>query len=131
MVAATASSIPAGGAAMAYHHDVSRCLAKFVARMRDRITDEICASRIERYLARNPRADVASGFGKSEERDSGIDAAVAQMEPLTRAILILVAGRRMSVAEVARRFSMSEERVCRHFRLAVETVAKRRGGGKG
>lgn len=45
------------------------------------------------------------------------------MEPLTRGILIVVVGRKMSVSEVARRFRMSEERVCRHFRRALEMVA--------
>lgn len=53
-----------------------------------------------------------------------IEQAVAQMAPLTRYILILVVGRKMSVAQVARRFGMNEERVCRHFRLAVEVVAE-------
>lgn len=110
---------------MTYHHDVSRCLARFVARMRDRVADEICLARIERYLADGTKAGVERGSLGSQERDERIDKAVAQMEPLTRAILILVVARKMSVAEVARRFRMSEERVCRHFRLAVEGIVGR------
>ncbi|AYO77254.1 sigma-70 family RNA polymerase sigma factor [Sphingobium yanoikuyae] len=110
---------------MTYHHDVSRCLARFVARMRDRVADEICLARIERYLADGENAGLENASVICQVRDGRIDKMVAQMEPLTRAILILVVARKMSVAEVARRFRMSEERVCRHFRLAVEGIVGR------
>ncbi len=113
---------------MAYHHDVSRCLARFVARMRDRVADEICLARIERFLADGENAEVERASVGGGEGDDRIDTVVAQMEPLTRAILILVVTRKMSVTEVARRFRMSEERVCRHFRLAVELVHNREHG---
>jgi len=96
--------------------------------MRDRGADEICLARIERFLADGANAGVESASVISQERDGRIDKVVAQMEPLTRAILILVVARKMSVAEVARRFRMSEERVCRHFRLAVELVHNRERG---
>ncbi|WP_341897494.1 sigma-70 family RNA polymerase sigma factor [Sphingobium sp. YR657] len=114
---------------MAYHHDVSRCLARFIARMRDGVADEICLARIERYLADGEVAVEENTSVLCQERDGRIEKVVAQMEPLTRAILILIVARRMSVAEVARRFRMSEERVCRHFRLAAEMVHNREDGG--
>ncbi len=113
---------------MAYHHGVSRCLARFVARMRDRVADEVCLARIERFLADGGNGELEKASVASGEGDERIDTAVARMEPLTRAILILVVARKMSVAEVARRFRMSEERVCRHFRLAVELVHSRERG---
>ncbi|WP_076605770.1 MULTISPECIES: sigma-70 family RNA polymerase sigma factor [unclassified Sphingobium] len=98
--------------------------------MRDRVADEICVARIEHYLGGNAQADVERHIGERGEGDVGIEKAVAQMEPLTRAILILVVGRKMSVSEVARRFRMSEDRVCRHFRLATEMVHRHRRGGR-
>ncbi|WP_218146979.1 hypothetical protein [Sphingobium sp. AP50] len=116
---------------MTHHHIVSECLVRFVARMRDRVPDAICAGRIERFLERSARADAAQRPDAHEARDMGIKRAVAQMEPLTRGILILVVERKMSVLEVARIFRMSEERVCRHFRLAAQMVMKYRGGGDG
>lgn len=116
---------------MAYYHTVSGCLARFVARMRDRVPDQICVARIERYLERTVEADGAQLSAASGKGDARIDQAVVQMAPLTRSILILVVGRKMSVAEVARRFGMSEERVCRQFRLAVEIVAKCQDGEVG
>lgn len=111
---------------MAYHHDVSGCLARFVARMRDRVPDEICVARIERFLERNAPADTARLPDALGQRDGRIKKAVEQMEPLTRGILILVAEHKMPVSEVARRVRMSEERVCRHFRRAMEMVAGQR-----
>lgn len=107
---------------MANHHNVSGCLARFVARMRDRVPDEICAARVERFLERSAPAETARLPDALGQRDGRIEKAVADMEPLTRGILILVVGCKMSVSEVARRFRMSEERVCRHFRLAIEMV---------
>lgn len=115
---------------MANHHTVSACLARFVARMRDRVPDQICVARIERFLERTANADTAHLFVASGEGDARINQAVVQMAPLTRSILILVVGRKMSVAEVARRFRMSEERVCRQFRLAAEMVARCQDSGK-
>lgn len=108
---------------MAYHHTVSGCLARFVARMRDRVPDEICAARIERFLEGSAPADTARLPDALGQRDGRIKKAVEQMEPLTRGILILVAEHKMPVSEVARRFRMSEERVCRHFRRAIVMVA--------
>lgn len=92
--------------------------------MRDRVPDQICVARIERFLERNAEVDVARISAASGEGDVRIEQAVEQLAPLTRSILILVVGRRMSVAQVARRFGMSEERVCRHFRMAVQMVTK-------
>lgn len=94
--------------------------------MRDRDSDEICALRIERFLKRSADANPAPHDMASGLLDVRIEQAVAQMEPLTRGILILVVKRKISVSEVARRFRMSEERVCRQFRLAMEMVARRR-----
>lgn len=116
---------------MACHHDVSGCLARFVARMRDRVPDAICAARIERFLRESAQVDTLLLPDALGGRDGRIEKAVARMEPLTRGILILVVGRRMSVSEVARRFHMREERVCWQFRLAAEMVAKHRGGEEG
>ena len=107
---------------MAHHHDVSRCLARFVTRMRDRVSDDICAARIERYLAKAALED-GQPSREAAETDPGINEAVARMDALTRGILLLVVSQKMSVSEVARRFRMSEERVCRHFRRAVAIVA--------
>lgn len=115
---------------MTYHHTVSGCLARFVARMRDRVPDQIRVARIERFLETSQKADIARLSTARGEGDVRIEQAVEQMTPLTRSILILVVGRKMSVAEAARRFGMTEERVCRHFRLAVEAVANCQDGGK-
>ncbi|WP_206377535.1 sigma-70 family RNA polymerase sigma factor [Sphingobium sp. TB-6] len=109
---------------MAYHHDVSRGLARFVARMRDKVADDIFVARIEHYLERSGQDDGGRLAVACGEENLLIGRAVAGMEPLTRAILILVVARKMSVAQVSRRFGMSEERVCRHFRLAIEMVAE-------
>ncbi len=109
---------------MAYHHNVSGFLTRFVARMRDRVSDEICVARIERFLERSVGADTPLLPAMRGEGDVRIEQTIAQMAPLTRSILILVVGRKMSVAQVARRFGMSEDRVCRHFRMAVEMVAR-------
>ncbi|MBT2246653.1 sigma-70 family RNA polymerase sigma factor [Sphingobium sp. BHU LFT2] len=114
---------------MAHHHDVSRCLARFVARMRDRVSDDICAARIERYLAKGALEDGQLSREAAGDADPDINEAVARMDALTRGILILVVSQKMSVSEVARRFRMSEERVCRHFRRAVEMVAMGREDG--
>ncbi|MDV3482713.1 sigma-70 RNA polymerase sigma factor region 4 domain-containing protein [Sphingobium yanoikuyae] len=114
---------------MAHHHDVSKCLARFVTRMRDRVSDDICAARIERYLAKSALEDGHPSREAAGETDPGINEAVARMDALTRGILILVVSQKMSVSEVARRFRMSEERVCRHFRRAVEMVAMGREDG--
>lgn len=111
---------------MAHYHNVSGCLARFVARMRDRVPDEICAARIERFLEGSALADNPRLPDALWERDGRIEKAVAQMEPLTRGVLILVVGRKMPVSEVARRFRMSEARVCRQFRRAIELVAAQR-----
>jgi AraC-like DNA-binding protein len=97
--------------------------------MRDRVPDAICAGRIERFLERSARGDSAQLPDAHEALDMGIEWAVAEMEPLTRGILILVVGRKMSVLEVARLFHMSEERVCRHFRLAAQMVMKQHEQG--
>ena len=115
---------------MAFHHDVSRCLASFIARMRGRAGDDVCLARIEHYLEQrggNDSTRWTAGSGGGAE-DARIKAAVATMPPLTRAILVLVVRNRMSVAEVSRRFGMSEDRVCRHYRLAVAIVLKHRKG---
>ena len=98
--------------------------------MRDRVPDQICVARIERFLEKSAKIGTARLSMVRGEGDERIDQAVEQMTPLTRSILILVVGRKMSVAEVARRFGMTEERVCRHFRLAVEVVANCQDGGK-
>jgi DNA-directed RNA polymerase specialized sigma24 family protein len=90
--------------------------------MRDRVSDDICAARIERYLAKAALED-GQPSREAAETDPGINEAVARMDALTRGILILVVSQKMSVSEVARRFRMSEERVCRHFRRAVAIVA--------
>lgn len=113
---------------MAHHHNVSGCLARFVARMRDRAPDEICAARIKRFLEGSASADTPQLPDALGWRDGRIEKAVAQMEPLTRGVLILVVGRRMPVSEVARRFRMSEARVCRQFRQAIKMVTKHREG---
>lgn len=114
---------------MAHHHDVSRCLARFVTRMRDRVSDDICVARIEHYLAKRSLEEGPPSCEAADQRDPAINEAVARMDALTRGILILVVSQKMSVSEVARRFRMSEERVCRHFRRAVEMVAMGREDG--
>lgn len=114
---------------MAQHHNVSSCLARFVTRMRDRVADDICAARIERYLATAALEEGQPPRKAAGERDPGIDEAVARMDALTRGILALVVSQKMSVSQIARRFGMSEERVCRHFRRAVEMVVMRRDDG--
>lgn len=111
---------------MANHHHVIECLARFVTRMRDRVSDETCVARIERYLEQSALCGVEGRPTALATGDRAISCAVAEMEPLTRAILIVIVARKMSVREVSRRFGMSEERVCRHFRSAVEIVARRR-----
>lgn len=113
---------------MTHHHNVTGCLASFVARMRDRVPDKICAARIERFLEGRAPVDAPRPPDALGGRGGRIERAVAQMEPLTRGVLILVVGRRMPVSEVARRFRMSEARVCRHFRRAIKMVAKHREG---
>lgn len=114
---------------MAHHHDVSSCLARFVARMRDRVSDDICVARIEHYLSKRSLEEGPPSCEALAEREPAINEAVARMDDLTRGILILVVSQKMSVSQVARRFGMSEERVCRHFRRAVEMVVMRQDDG--
>ena len=111
---------------MAHYHHVANCLAKFMARLLDRTTDETCVARIEEYLARNMLASMEISPSQDSRVRLEISRAVAQMEPLTRSVLILIVTHKMSVAEISHRFGMSQERVCEHFRLAVETVTMRK-----
>lgn len=111
---------------MANHHHVIECLARFVTRMRDRVSDETCVARIECYLEQSTPVELEGQSVPFVGGDGTISRAVVEMEPLTRAILIVIVVRKMSVREVSRRFGMSEERVCRHFRLAIATVVGRR-----
>lgn len=115
---------------MTYPAILRRSLAKLMLRARDLAGDDRCCARIQQYFDTLVPGDMAGPVGGGGgEPGARIRQAVEQMEPLTRAILILVVGRRMSVAEVSRRFGMREERVCRHFRAALEQVAGRRESG--
>jgi DNA-directed RNA polymerase specialized sigma24 family protein len=101
-------------------------LAKLILCAQNLADDDRCCARIDRYLdtvdLRMMAAPIGVGGGEEAAR---IRQVVAKMEPLTRSILILVVGRKMSVAEVSRRFGMCEERVCRHYRAAVGEVTAR------
>ena len=101
-----------------------QALAKLILYFQNLADDDRCCARIDRYLDTVDLQMMAEpiGVGGGEEA-ARIRLVVAKMEPLTRGILILVVGRKMSVAEVSRRFGMCEERVCRHYRAAVCEVA--------
>ena len=105
---------------------LSQALAKLILRIRNLADDDHCCARIDRYLDTVDLRMMVEpiDLGGSEEA-ARIRQVVARMEPLKRAILILVVERKMSVAEVSRRFGMREERVCRHYRAAVGEVAAR------
>lgn len=106
--------------------DLSQALAKLTLCVRNLADDNRCCARIDRYLDTVDLRMMAEpiGVGGGEEA-ARIRQVVAKMEPLTRGILILVVGRKMSVAEVSQRFGMCEVRVCRHYRAAVGEVAAR------
>ncbi|MGE6694749.1 sigma factor-like helix-turn-helix DNA-binding protein [Sphingobium limneticum] len=105
---------------------LSQALAKLILCIQNLAGDDRCCARIDRYLdivdLRMMAAPIGVGGGEEAAR---IRQVVAKMEPLTRSILILVVGQKMSVGEVSRRFGMREERVCRHYRAAVCEVAAR------
>ena len=111
---------------MTYLTVLRQALAKLILCLQNLADDDHCCARIDRYLDTVDLQMIAEpiGPGGSEEA-ARIRQVVAGMEPLTRGILILVVGRKMSVAEVSRRFGMREERVCRHYRAAVGEVAAR------
>lgn len=110
---------------------ISRCVSRIFGRahikLRNLAGDERCAARIEQYLGRcGPRemaAPIAAGGGQAGAQ---IRQALGQMSPLTRAVLAVVVGRRMSVAQVSQRFGISEARVCWHFCQAISLVAEHR-----
>ena len=103
-----------------------QALAKLILCVHKLADDDRCCARIDRYLdtvdLRMMTEPIGAGGG---EEAAQIRLVVAKMEPLTRGILILIVGRKMSVAEVSLRFGMREERVCRHYRAAVGEVAAR------
>jgi DNA-directed RNA polymerase specialized sigma24 family protein len=103
-----------------------QALAKLILCVQNLADDDRCCARIDRYLDTVDLQMMAEpiGAGGGEEA-ARIRQVVAKMQPLTRAILILVVGRKMSVAEVSLRFGMREERVCRHYRAAVGEVTAR------
>ncbi len=109
---------------MTYLTVLRQALAKLILCLQNLADDDHCCARIDRYLDTVDLQMMAEpiGVGGGEEA-ARIRLVVAKMEPLTRGILILVVGRKMSVAEVSRRFGMREERVCRHYRTAVGEVA--------
>lgn len=112
---------------MSIFHHTSRFLAYVLVELRNLAGDKRCAARIDRYLARCVPGDIAEPIGLgSSEAGSWVREAVAQMPPLTRAVLAVVVGRRMTVAQVSRKFGISEERVCWHFRRAISMVAEYR-----
>lgn len=103
-----------------------QALAKLILCVQNLADDDRCCARIDRYLDTVGLQMMAEPIGaRGGEEAARIRQVVAKMQPLTRAILILVVGRKMSVAEVSRRFGMREERVCRHYRAAVGEVAAR------
>ena len=103
-----------------------QALAKLILCVQNLADDDRCCARIDRYLdtvdQRMMTEPIGAGGGEEGAR---IRQVVAKMQPLTRATLILVVGRKMSVGEVSRRFGMREDRVCRHYRAAVGGVAAR------
>lgn len=105
---------------------LSQALANLILCVRNLADDDHCCARIDRYLdtvdVRMMAEPIGMGGGEEAAR---IRQVVAKMDPLTRGILILVAGQKMSVGEVSRRFGMCEERVCRHYRAAVCEVSAR------
>ncbi|MDI1295731.1 MAG: sigma-70 family RNA polymerase sigma factor [bacterium] len=111
---------------MTFLSDLSQALAKLILSVRNLADDDRCCARIDRYLDTVDLQMMAEpiGVGGGEEA-ARIRQVVARMEPLTRAILILIVGRKMSVAEISRHFGMREDRVCRHYRAAVGEVAAR------
>lgn len=103
---------------------VSRFVTCILFQLRNLASDERCASRIERYLEQCVPGEMAEPIGVGGgEAGARIRRALATMPPLTRAVLAVVVGRRMTVAQVSRRFGMSETRVCWHFRRAILIVA--------
>jgi len=87
-----------------------------IVRLRNLAGDERCAARIERYLVWGGPGEMAEPIGAGGgEAGARIRQALAQMPPLTRAVLAVVVGRRLSVAQVSRRFGISEARVRWHF----------------
>lgn len=110
---------------MTFLSDLSQALAKLILSVRNLADDDRCCARIERYLDTVDLRMMAEPIGLGGEEAARIRQVVARMEPLTRGILILVVERKMSVAEISRRFGMREERVCRHYRAAVGEVAAR------
>ncbi|MBG6120173.1 MULTISPECIES: sigma factor-like helix-turn-helix DNA-binding protein [unclassified Sphingobium] len=112
---------------MSIFQHASRFAAYVVIELRNLAGDERCAARIDRYLARCVPREIAEpiglGGGKAGAR---VRQALAKMPPLTRAVLAVVVGRKMTVKQVSRRFGISEERVCWHFRRAVSMVAEHR-----
>ena len=87
-----------------------------IVRLRNLAGDERCAARIERYLVWGGPGEMAEPIGAGGgEAGARIRQALAQLPPLTRAVLAVVVGRRLSVAQVSRRFGISEARVRWHF----------------
>lgn len=112
---------------MCIFHHTSRFLAYVLGELRNLAGDKRCAARIDRYLARCDPGAIAEPIGLGgAEAGAPVREALAQMPPLTRAVLAVVVGRRMTVAQVSRRFGISEERVCWHFRHAISMVAEHR-----
>ena len=102
-----------------------RLVTCVIVRLRNLAGDERCAARIERYLERSGPGEMAEPIGAGGgEAGARIRQALAHMPPLTRAVLAVVVGRRMSVTQVSRRFGISEARVCWHFRRAILIVAE-------
>lgn len=79
--------------------------------MRDRVSDEACVARIRRDLARSAPPEVGQSASLAVG-NRAISRAVGEMDALARAIMILIVARQMSVAEVSRRFGVSEGHVC-------------------
>lgn len=111
---------------MTYPAVLRRSLTKLTLRGRHLAGDDRCCARIQQYFDVLVPGDMTGAVGGSGgEPEVRIRQAMEKIEPLTRAILIVVVGRRMSVAEVSRRFGVREERVCRYFRSALVQVAGR------
>lgn len=105
-------------------------LPKLILTLRNLASDAVCCRRIERYLKESEFEEMTVPIGGGGGEDGAcVRAGLAHMEPLARGILLLIVGRRMSARQVSQRIGISEKRVCRHFRAAMQHLAALRDSG--
>jgi DNA-directed RNA polymerase specialized sigma24 family protein len=109
---------------------ISKLFACLPIGLRNLAGDAACAARIERFLDQGcPEVMAEPIGGGGGDAGSEIRQALVLMPPLTRAVLSVMVGHKMSVAQVSRRFGINEARVRRHFLEAISMVAEYRNVG--